>query len=531
MAPLPCWRAIMLMLTLAPAFDGGPALADGSKILHFVPQYEAPMFDPVASVVAVVQQRAYLVYDTLFALDANGSPQPEMIGSYSLDPSGRTYTMTLRPGLLFHDGTPVRAADAVASIARWAKRDSVGDMLLKLGMQLAVVDDHTFTVTTRDPAPIVLEGFAKPAAVALFVMREKDASNPPEKPVSEVIGSGPFRFVASEYVPGSRTVYDRNPAYVPRDEPPSYYAGGKKAFVDRVQFDIMPDPAVAASALGKAEADILEAPPLDLVPLLKREKNVETHILKTGGMMVALRPNQLFAPFDNEKARQALLAMIDQSDTMDIAGGSDPANERECHAFMGCGSAHATEAGMEPYRKQNLELARRLVKESNYDGRPVVVLQPGDLPFMRDISALAAQEMRQIGFNVDMRTADWATITQRRASQASPADGGWNVFVTYTYDFELASPVDNFFLAAPCHKGGWYGWPCDSTLEDLRTQWAREAEPAKRLQLYEQIQRRSAVVVPYVPMGQYFTAIAYRNSVSDLLDVPLTVFWNVKKHE
>src|SRR3954470_18607676 len=369
---------------LAGSVLAGAGLAQPArKVLRFVPQYESTVLDPVTSILQVTHQTAFLPYDTLLARDAAGAIRPPMLESYQLDPAGRTYTMVLRPNLRFHDGSPVRAADVVASIRRWALRDNAGVWLARFGMRVAVVDERTFTIETPSPTPLVLLALSAPADPP-YIMRERDAQNPAEKAVSEIVGSGPFRFVASEYVPGSRLVYERNPDYVPRDEPASAFAGGKKVFVDRVEFWIMPDPATAAAALAKGEVDVWEAPPLDLIPLLKKQPRLVTQSLKTGGLMIAMRPNHLHPPFNDARARQALLAMVNQPDYMDLASGGESANVRPCFSFLGCGAPASSEAGMDGFRKQDFEKARRQLKEAGYDGRKVVLMQPTDLPLMRD---------------------------------------------------------------------------------------------------------------------------------------------------
>ena len=512
---------------LLPVAFTGTTLAE-PKVLRFVPQLESTVLDPVTSILQITHQTAFLPYDTLVGRDASGKIQPQMLESFAIDANRRLYTFVLRPSLRFHDGSPVRAADAAASVKRWTGRDNTGIWLARLGMKYTVIDERTFSIETPKPTPLVMEGLGQPFDPP-FIMREKEAMNPPEKAVSEIIGSGPFRFIASEYVPGSQYVYERNPDYVPRDEPASAFAGGKRVFVDRVQFRIMPDPATVAAALGKGEVDIWEALPLDLLPLLKKQPGTTTRFLKTGGLMLLIRPNFMQPPFDNPKARQALLAMVNQDEFMAIASGGDPSNMRACHAFMGCSTEAKTEAGMDGFMTQNLDKARQLLKESGYDGRPVVLMDPTNFEPMHSASAVAAQVMRQVGFNVDVQTMDWATLVQRRAKQDPTSAGGWNVFLTIIPDMSMKSPISNPYLDAPCHGGGWYGWPCDEKLNALRDQWATEGDPVKGAAIYQQIQERSVDLVPLVPLGEYFTPIAYRSIITDVVDVPLALFWNVKK--
>jgi peptide/nickel transport system substrate-binding protein len=229
--------------------------------------------------------------------------------------------------------------------------------------------------------------------------------------------------VPNEYVSGSQIVYVRNPDYVPRQRSASGFAGGKRVFVDRVEFRIIPDPATAA-ALGKGEIDLWEAPPLDLLALLRSQPLTTTRFLKTGGLMLVMRPNHLLPPFNDMHACLALLAMVNQDDFMAVASRGDAGNMRACHAFLGCSTDARTEAGIDNFLRPDLARARALLRESGYDGRPIVPMQPTNLPLICDASAVAKQVMEQVGFKVDMQTMDWATLVQRRAKQDPVERGG-----------------------------------------------------------------------------------------------------------
>lgn len=513
-------------LTCLMAFAGS---AQSQTRLRVVPHDEPTIFDPVTAVAAISQQHAYMVYDTLFSFDANGKPQPQMVETVTESNGGRTLSMTLRSGLKFHDGTPVQAKDAVASINRWAKRDVVGTKLVAMGMKLTVKDERTFVVDIDQPTSLVLEGFAKPTSSALFVMREADANNEPTKAVTANIGSGPFRFVQSEYLSGSRLVYERNHDYVPRSEPASGFAGGKVVHFDRVEFDIMPDAATAAASLQTGSIDIFERPPLDLLPLFASNKQIVTRALNKDGFSGILRFNFQQPPFDNVKARQAVLAAFDQSEFMELASGGDSKVWRTCYSFLACTSQVAIEDGTEAVRKPDIAKAKQLLKEAGYSGQPVHLMQPTNFPLVSGFVEVAAARLREVGFNVNLVPLDWATLLQRRANKGTFAEGGWTAFITWGYAVDLVSPATNFLLNTPCNGSGWFGWPCEDTLNGLRDAWMRSASPDERNSLLHQIQSRSAEFVPFVPLGQYQQPVSYRSNLTGLLDTPVAVFWNVQK--
>src|SRR5690606_31706394 len=134
---------------------------------------------------------------------------------------GKTYTFTLRDGLKWHDGKPVTAADCIASIQRWAKQDKMGQVMETLTTSIDKVDDKTFSMTFSAATNIVLRALSEPSSLAAFMMPEEVAKTSPSEPITESIGSGPFKFVASEYKPGVQAVFIKNDEYVPRSEPPS----------------------------------------------------------------------------------------------------------------------------------------------------------------------------------------------------------------------------------------------------------------------------------------------------------------------
>lgn len=505
-----------------------PAIAFAQRVLHHVPQADVKVLDPVANTAVNTMQYAYMVYDQLFAFDSDFKAQPQMVERWSLSDDKRTYNFTLRPGLKFHDGTTVRSADVIASIKRWSQKDPTGTRMNELGMKLDVVDERSFRLTLREPWGQVIDSFAKPGW-ALFIMRERDAAKAINDPVTDSIGSGPFKFNRAAWVPGSKMVFDRNTDYVPRSEPANYYSGGKVVKVDRVEWHIIPaDTNTAVSALANGEVDTVEYVPIEMVPQLQKNKSVVVAVHNKGGFQGQLRPNHLHPPFNNAKAREALLYMVNQEDYMRAAVG-DPNYWRTCFAWLICGGPNASEAGTEAFRKPNLAKARQLLKESGYNGEKVVFMRPTGIQIIPDLADVAIEELKSIGLNVDVQTLEWAALLQRRLKTDPPSTGGWNLYATYTPWIDLVNPITNYVMQAPCAKTGWPGWACDPDLEKFRDQWAREADSAKRKGFAEQIQTQSAKLVPIALLGQFFTPVAYRASLKGYLPTPIPVMWNVEK--
>ena len=357
-----CVALVGALLTLGP-----PAFAQGEKTVRAVMHAEVKWVDPHWTTANITQQHAYMIYETLFALDAKGNPRPQMVDTFRMSPDKLTYTFVLRNGLKWHDGQPVRAIDAVASLKRWAVKDAAGQKLMAKTASLEATDDKTLVLKLKEPYGLVLRALAKEYSYVPFIIPERQAVQPADKAFEgDKIGSGPFVFSEKEWVPGAKTVYLRNKDYVSRTDPPDYYAGARRATVDRVEWVVIPDPSTAVAALQKGEVDFIQQPHIDQWPILRKDPNVT--MKKVDVEQMQIHPNHLAPPFDNVKARQALALMVDQRDYLQAIAG-DQENWTVCWTYLGCGQWLDTAAGSEPYAKQDLAKAKQLLQEAGLQGR------------------------------------------------------------------------------------------------------------------------------------------------------------------
>ncbi len=506
-----------------------PSLA-GETVLKAVVNSDLKVLDPTWTTTYVTIRHGYLVYDTLFALNSKFEPMPQMADGYTVSADGMTYTVTLRPGLKWSDGTPVLASDCVASLKRWAKRNAMGQHLVQAmgdDTGFEMVDDTSFRIKLKEKFGLVIDSLAGAEAPA-FIMPARIAEGPADKPVTDPIGSGPFIMKKDEWQPGNKTVYVRNPHYVPRKEPPDYLAGGKVAKLDRVEWLYMPDNNTALAALQAGEIDYFEAPPLDFIQLMKQDSDLRVMTLGPLGVQMMIRPNSLYPPFDNYKARQALLYMNSQSDTMQAVVGDPSLFMNYCASYFICGSANETAAGAAPYARQDFAKAKQLLQEAGYKGEPIVVLQPTDRPQYAAATTVMIDELRKSGVNVDVQSLDWATITGRRAKKDAPDKGGYNLFITSAGGPDVASPVGSIWFNSACDKAN-VGWACDKDLVALVDTYSKEADPVKRHAMVDAIQERAYVSVPYVNLGQFVQPIAFRSNIKGVVAAGLPVYWNIEK--
>ena len=501
--------------------------ATASSTIRFVPQADLSSLDPVWTTATVAFNHGFLVYDSLYAVDETLTPQPQMVAGHETGDDGLTWTFTLRDNLLFHDNEPVRAADCVASINRWGKRRGFGQKLLSLTNEMVALDDKRFRIRLKSPFPLMT--FALGGPDICFVMPQRSAEVDPFKQVTDPTGSGPFRFLPGERVSGSFTAWAKWEKYVPREEKPSYWAGGKAANVDRVEWRIVGDPSTALSALQNGEVDWVENPVFDLLPKLRSDRNVR--LMRVDPLffpaMIALNHTQ--PPFDNEKLRRAILPAVDQAEFMTSLVGDEKdlmfvptgaftpntpsANDRDMAAFTG---------------KRDIALARRLVAESGYKGEPVVLMAPSDQAVLVPLCQVANSLFKAIGLNVDFQIMDWGTLVGRRASDKKASEGGWNSFVTSWGGLSVSNPGSHLPLRGN-GKAGWFGWPEGPEMEALRDRWFTASDAAAQKVVCEEMQALAFREVPFVPIGSYGIPQAMRANVEGVVQAGNTPFWNVRK--
>lgn len=516
-------RAAIVLVGLATMLSS-PAAAQTT--LRVVPHADLKVLDPIWSPAYITRNFGYMIYDVLFTKDANLQIQPEMADHYTVSDDKLTYTIVLRDGLLWSDGRPVTAEDCVASIKRWAVRDASGQMLMKDTVDIKVIDSKSFTIILRRTFGFVIDALANFDTGVPFMMPKRVAETDPYKQISDFTGSGPFIFKQDEWKPGEKVVFVKNPRYKPRPEPPSMLAGGKVAKVDRVEWLAISDPSTAVNALLAGEVDLVEGVTPDLYPLVKADKNIELYPWNALGSVNVMRFNWLQPPFNNVKARRAAVYALAQEDMLRAQVG-DPALYKICNAPFGCGMKFGKEYG-DLLIKPNLETARQLLKESGYDGAPIVILHPTDLNSGKLVPILKPQ-LEKAGFKVDLQSMDWQTLITRWTKKDPPAQGGWNIIHTAAGALFANNPGTTYGASGACEKA-WVGWPCDQPMEKLRDEFMHETDPTKQKALADSISDRVIEEGFYAPLGAYKGFGAYRKDrIDGWLSAPAAVFWNITK--
>jgi peptide/nickel transport system substrate-binding protein len=523
-------RVVAAAVALALSFVPSPGWTQSAaKTLRFIPQADLRSIGPIWTTAYVTRNFGYLVFGTLFALDKDFKPQPQMVDRWTASDDKLTYSFILRDGLKWHDGQPVRAADCVASLERWGTRDTLGQKLMEAVGSIEAVDDKTLSIKLKFPFPLILDALGQLSSSVPFMMPERLAKTDAYQQIPEAIGSGPFKFVKEEWVPGNKAVFVKNIDYVPREEAPSFASGGKVAKVDRVEWLYIPDTATAAAALNAGEADWYEQPPADLLPVFAGNKDIVVATVDALGNQGVLRFNQIQPPFNNPKMREAVLNLVDQKDYMGAAAG-DPKYWKTCAALFGCGTPFEANAGADALLKgPNLAKAKSLIADAGYKGEKIVLLSATDQPIVHGQAVVTLEALRGAAFNVELQANDWGTLITRQTSKEPVDKGGWSIFHTWTSAPDFFSPAVNIPVRGSGEKAS-FGWPTDAKIEALIDAWFKAPDLAAQKQLAADIQVGAySNNVPYVPTGQFVVPTAYRKNLDGIIIAPVAFLWNVEK--
>src|SRR5215469_14290665 len=490
--------------------------AEGAKTITFTPHADLASVDPVWTTADITRNFSLAVYDTLYGYDADFNVQPQMIDGAAVENDGRQWDLTLRDGLAFHDGTPVLARDCVATIQRFAKRNPFGGALMARTDEISAPSDKVIRFRLKKPFALLPNALAE---VYCAIMPERLAQTDAMQQVTEAVGSGPFRFIASERIPGQRVVYEKFDKYVPRkDGTPSFNAGPKIVYVDRVVWNFIPDDSTKAAALAQGEIDWWENPAIDLIPQLRRNKDVTLTVKDRTGEIGCLRFNHLYPPFDNAAIRRVVVSAMDQREVMTAVAGSEASLIKTDVGLFVPGTPMASAVGVEITRgPKDLDKIKKELSAAGYKGERVVVLAASTIPVIYAEAQVAIDVLQKIGMNIDLQTLEWGSVVARRASREPIDKGGWNIFYTYLGGMGNISPGPDIAIRAS-GLDAWFGWPTDPEMEALRDAWFDALDLPAQQKICRQMQEQFWQNPSYVPLGMFDQPTAFRSDLKDVRD-------------
>ena len=503
------------------------ALAQGKNVLRFVPQSDLASLDPVWTTADVTCNYSLAVFDTLFGLDAQFNPQPQMLAGFTTSADKLTWELTLRDGLMFHDNTKVLATDCIASIKRFAQRDPLGQALGARIADMTAVSDKLIRIRLSQPFGLLPSALGQPYCV---MQPERLAKTDGFTQITEAVGSGPFRFKADERLPGARVVFEKFAGYVPRaDGVPTATSGPKVAYFDRVEWTVMPDPGTAQSALINGEVDWWENPSIDLIPPLRKDKRLTVRVTDVTGEIGCLRFTHLQPPFNNPAIRKIVQRAMNQKDVMSAVAGAEPSLIKAPIGLFVPGTSYASDVGIADNTNGWHDLAKIKADliAAGYKGEKIVVLASTTQPTIYAEAQVAGDVLTRIGFNVDFQTLEWGTVVARRASKEPVEKGGWNIFFTYLGGTGNISPATMSGGRGNGEKA-WFGWPTSPKMEALREEWFAAPDLPAQQKLTAAMQAEFWDFLPYIPLGMYDQPTAYFSYLKDVRD-GFPQFYGVKK--
>ena len=518
------------LLTTGAATLAIPSLSLGAAAapLKFIPQSDLTILDPVINTVYTARNHGYMVFDTLFGMDSQYKIQPQMLEGFTTEADGKLWKLKLRDGLLWHDGEKVLARDCVASIARWWVRDGLGALLKARTEDMTALDDRVIQIRLKQPFALLPYALGKISTPMCAMMPERLAKTDPFKAVTEMVGSGPFRFKADEWVSGARAVYTKFEQYHPRPEPTSgWTAGGKIVHFGRVEWVTSPDDGSSASAMQSGEMDWWELPVSDLLPLLRKSGKMRVEVKDHNGTLGLFKMNNLQPPFDNPAIRRALLGAVTQKDFMTAITGDDPKMWRDHVGIFTPGTEMASDAGMEVLNgPRDLAKVTAAIKAAGYRGEKTVLLAPSEPNYRKAMSDVSEGMLRATGFDVDVQSMDWGTAVVRRENKQPVDKGGWSVLCTTANGLDMQTPTLHFLRTTG--EKAWFGWTKSDRIEELRAAWVDAPDVPAQRKIAAEIQKQCWIDVPHIPLGVWYQPMAWQKTVDGVLD-GFPLFWGARR--
>jgi peptide/nickel transport system substrate-binding protein len=504
------WTIVLIAVLLGGG--AGPGVAQEAArpggILKAAMIGEPPTLDTHTTTATIAYQVAWHVFETLYTYDRQYQPIPHLAEGHTVADGGRRYTVTLRKGVKFHNGTDLTAADAAASVARWGRLHTTGKTMFKTIEAVEAKDAHTLVIHLKEPSGSLLYALASPY-LAIHPKGVLDAAG--DQPVKELIGTGPFRFV--DHKPDRHIRVARFKDYAARPEAPDGHGGKRIALVDEIHFLPVPEVSVRVAGVESGDYHFAQTVKQDQYDRLKTNPRLELSIVRPSSWITAA-PNHKQGVMANRKVRQAMQAALDMEPIMMAAIGHKAFLRIDGALYFPEQGLFHTQGGVTGYNLRNKDRARALLKEAGYAGQPVRWITTKEYDYMYNSALIARQQMEEVGFKVDLQVLDWATVVQRRNKPEL-----WDLFttgITFTPDPALTSNLQ-------CN---WPGWWCQEEKERLLAELIREHEPKRRRALIERIQAVFYEDVGRIKMGDLFTLYASRD-LKGFQGNPFLHFWNV----
>jgi peptide/nickel transport system substrate-binding protein len=472
---------------------------------------EPPTLDYSATTVGITSNISMAMFETPFAFDANWRPQPMLVESHAVSQNGLTHTFKLRRGVLFHNGKEMTSEDVAASLTRWGKVGSRGAVVFRHVEAVSAPDKYTVVMNLKEPFAPLLAFLALPSSAAA-IMPKEIADATPAGPVTQFVGTGPYRFV--EWLPNRHVKLARWDKYASRTEPANLYAGRREALADEVIYYPVGNVATRVAGAQAGDYDIADDIQQDLYEQLKGDARVVPVVLQPGSWLVFFF-NKKAGLMANVKLRQAVMAAVSMQPILQVTYGN-PDLFQLTPSIYPKGTPWYSEVGAPWYNQGSAERAKQLAAEAGYKGEPIRWLTTQQYPWMYKSSAVAADQLKKAGFNIDQQVYEWAGVVERRAKPAE-----WEMFTTGHGFVPDPALIDVF---SPTYPGWWESPAKNQLLQDFN----RALDPKAREQMWPKLQELVFTEAGWAKVGDYHSLRLRAKGVEGFLPVAIgMIVWNV----
>ncbi|MBW1699222.1 MAG: ABC transporter substrate-binding protein [Deltaproteobacteria bacterium] len=475
--------------------------------LRVATEAEPPLLDPHLTTTAIVLRLSMHWMEAPFNQGAKYEIIPELVESYKTNADYSVWDIKFRQGVLFHNGREMTAEDVVASMNRWGKGISYGKVMYRNVKPVEALDRYTVRITLNKSSAILSAYMTQ--RTRCFIYPKEVIEEVGLKPVKQVIGTGPYQFV--EHKPDRYVKVKRFEKYTARTDPRNGYGGKKVAYYDEILFIPVPEPVQRVNMLQGGEVDVAYAMQTDAYQRLEADPNIDPILTKSWYIIGVF--NKKKGPFVNEKLRQAVQTALDMDPIMMNVAGSKQFYDLNPNLHYK-GTVWETNAGAEYYNQANPEKAKMLMKEAGYKGEKIRWLVTKRYHYMYNSAVVAAQQLRDVGFNIDLQVMDWATVKQRRAKPDE-----YEIFTTGTGI--QTDPSGQSMLTC-----GWPGWSCFKELDDLMLKFITQVNFKQRYATWEKIQRFFYEHAVNIKFGDFYTLFGKRKYVKGYISMAWPYWWN-----
>lgn len=483
-------------------------------VMNIAVAQEGATYDVHKTTTLVARQVfAGTVWEKLVTLDSKSEVVPELCSSWDMSEDAKTFTFHLRKGVMFHDGTEMKAADVVASMNRWLGAYSTTKGLVGEG-KFEAVDDYTVKIVCDSPALTLLEMMAGSAQPAIVTTAAACSNEDDKGYLKDYIGTGPYKFV--EWIQDQYITLEKFDGYVPyylegsTEEKMDGWAGYKHAYTKTLKFFYVAEEATRVAGLQTGQYDAIFSVSSDNYDMIASIPDLKIEAEQAGTVALVFNKSEESIAKDIN-IRKAVNAIANSDDLLKASFGS----------FYDLGSCYmdasnafwVTEAGSENYNKKDAELAKKYLADSSYKGETFKILAP-TLSHYDNMGLVLKTQLEAIGMKAEVTSVDWATFTQYRTDKKS-----FDIYITSFASVPVPSLKAYYGPSYP-------GWSTDEKLATLLNAFNASTTKEAAYKAWEELQTYSWDYLPCISAGHYNTSYAWNKNVNGIYMGNGIYFWN-----